>query len=77
MTVLQNAFDLLCTTFAIPYLNGMPIKLYFVIYFPMMCNKYVFLTVYANKGVPIPIVEGVSFVDPEIKFGTVLHTLLL
>ena len=31
------------------------------------------LTVYANKGVPIPIVEGVSFIGPEIKFGTVLY----
>ena len=35
-----------------------------------------FLTVYANEGIPIPIVEGISFVDPEIKFGTVPHTLL-
>ena len=35
------------------------------------------LIVYANKGVPIPIVEGVSFVGPEIKFGTVLLMWLL
>ena len=26
VTVLQSAFDLLCTTFAIPTLNGMPFK---------------------------------------------------
>ena len=29
---------------------------------------------YANKGVPIPIIEGISFVGPEMKFGMVLYT---
>lgn len=29
------------------------------------------LTAYANKGIPIPIVEGVSFVDAGIQFGMV------
>ena len=28
VTVLQSAFDLLCMTFAIPALNGMPFKVY-------------------------------------------------
>lgn len=31
------------------------------------------LTAYGNKGIPIPMFEGISFVDAGVQFGTVQH----
>ena len=53
------------TNFVIPFLNSKSPNQYedFII--------MILATAYGNKGIPIPIVEGLSFVDAGVQFGTV------
>ena len=70
MAVLQSAFDLLSTSFIIPAVNSKSLQPYLAV---LILMSAAFFTAYANKGIPIPIVEGISFVDSGIQFGMVLH----
>ena len=58
------------TNFVIPYLNSKAPWIRLVVRIELVMIIMI-LTAYGNKGIPIPMVEGISFVDAGVQFGTV------
>ena len=69
---MQGIFNLMSTNFIIPYLNSKSTSnCYKTNFEDYIDHSYYICTAYGNKGIPIPMVEGISFVDAGVQFGTV------